>query len=740
MTNHAERQKRRRRRIVAAILALALGVAIVMGGLWRRSVAETRRAEAQKLLALGQVELETWPSVALAYAISSLELADSAGARLFALRALAEGMPATVLRLDEEHERAHKVVFNPDGTWAALQGFERLQVISRDGSTHRSLESFHSDGAAVQAAFDARGQRLFGAKSGVLRAWSVPEFQVIEEQALPEGVTRRLVATPRGVFTLTEQGEEAVVTRHQLGEEQQVLGRITTQRGRADIDSSGQWLAFSAGNQLLLRSLEDWTRPERLIGSHDGEIQVVVFHPAGDRLATRVAGKFRIWSIYAEVSEPIHEQASTLWGLAFDPTDRILAMWGQDTEGSLVELRDLRASLDALPSRVSVALPELGEMFLNGATVDPHGEWLATGNVNVVGFWPLNGNAPRILSREGRQLDDLEFTPDGAHLVSSHRGGILRLWGLGVGSSGRELPHSMGAFLQLDVDPAGRRIAVARQGGALVVPLNGDRPRELDGFSPSAWVVPAAFDAEGRLVAAASVRGPRSEKVIWIWDLETDESWTLGPTEEAGDGFDGQVYDLGFRPDGSLVSVGHGGLRIWSPRERSYEFIAPTPQQTKMTLFDEGRFAAYSHDSGALAITDLETKTTRTLPEHEVAVSIAVDSHNDILVTGGGDGIVRVGPIDGERTHLLIGHAQMVRAVAISPDGKWIASGSDEGTIRLWPMPDLSQTPLHELPHDELVAKLHSLTNVRVAPDDESGTGWRVEIGPFPGWEEVPTW
>jgi WD40 repeat protein len=70
----------------------------------------------------------------------------------------------------------------------------------------------------------------------------------------------------------------------------------------------------------------------------------------------------------------------------------------------------------------------------------------------------------------------------------------------------------------------------------------------------------------------------------------------------------------------------------------------------------------------------------------------------------------------------------------------WIASGSEDGTIRLWPMPDLSKPPLHTLPHDALVAALRALTNLRAGRDPGSDTGWKIEVGPFPGWAKVPTW
>jgi len=55
-------------------------------------------------------------------------------------------------------------------------------------------------------------------------------------------------------------------------------------------------------------------------------------------------------------------------------------------------------------------------------------------------------------------------------------------------------------------------------------------------------------------------------------------------------------------------------------------------------------------------------------------------------------------------------------------------------------MPDFSKPPLHTLPREELIVKLKSLTNVRVVRDPESPTGWDTEIGPFPGWETVPSW
>ena len=86
-------------------------------------------------------------------------------------------------------------------------------------------------------------------------------------------------------------------------------------------------------------------------------------------------------------------------------------------------------------------------------------------------------------------------------------------------------------------------------------------------------------------------------------------------------------------------------------------------------------------------------------------------------------------PSTASEPHLLLGHEGSVlwSCLAIDPKGRWIASGGMDETLRLWPMPDLSKPPLHTLPHDELIAKLKTLTNLRVVRDEESSTGWKLD-------------
>jgi WD40 repeat protein len=149
----------------------------------------------------------------------------------------------------------------------------------------------------------------------------------------------------------------------------------------------------------------------------------------------------------------------------------------------------------------------------------------------------------------------------------------------------------------------------------------------------------------------------------------------------------------------------------------------------------------WNFSEGRAVVLELETGVATPLETHGNRVTaVVLDKAGTIAATGGVDGVIRVGPVTGEEPHLLIGHEDFIFDLAFDPLGRRIASGANDSTARLWPMPDLSKPPLHTLPRDELIAKLKTLTNLRVIRDEESSTGWKLDVGPFPGWAEVPEW
>jgi WD40 repeat protein len=200
---------------------------------------------------------------------------------------------------------------------------------------------------------------------------------------------------------------------------------------------------------------------------------------------------------------------------------------------------------------------------------------------------------------------------------------------------------------------------------------------------------------------------------------------------------------VGFTADGRLLTASEAGLQRWDLETGDSKLLAEDAQGC--IPFADGRRLLLRMFTGsryqeAAAILDLETDVVTPIDSHgDRIVSMALDPTGNIVITSSDDGTVRVGPVTGEEPHLLLGHKNAF-SLAVDPLGRWIASVVDRNTICLWPMPDLSKPPLHTLPRSELLAKLKSLINLRLVPDEESPTGWTLTHEPFGGWETVPTW
>jgi len=335
-------------------------------------------------------------------------------------------------------------------------------------------------------------------------------------------------------------------------------------------------------------------------------------------------------------------------------------------------------------------------------------------------------------------------TPDGRRLVSSSLDGSIRLWVLDgdSGERSRILRRTEGAcqqFAHLAMAPDGSFVAAGNYAGQVVViPLDGRPARELRGFTDMIWSV--AVSPHGRLVAAGAGQHYETEALVRVWSLTTGEVCILDAGDRAG------IDQLRFADD--------DGLLVWSGgRIRRWDLTEVPPRVRDETDLSEGalggRFEGVTRDErelllskdGRLWIEDRETHAKRDVAwvNEGSGCWVLLDPTGRLVLSRNPRGLIAIASARGGEPHLLPGH-RGGSPVVVSPDGQWVASGGDDGTIRLWPMPDLSKPPLHTLPHEELLAKLRSVTNLRAVQDRASLTGWKIEAGPFPGWEEVPEW
>ncbi len=775
MAVRAGRRRRVRRMVVAAVITVLAAVAVAVGISRQQAVSASRRAEAAQLLALGRLKLADHPNAALAYAIASIERADSEPARRFAVEALWQGPPALFI---SDPVQPLSAAWSPEGRWLALGGPFGLTVVDGASGERRRLSSspetancFTSD---LRRLVTNAGAFLVPSKG--THVWTMPEGKL--ERTLDHTATD--VAAGRIDRALTfafapgpTQGAVRVVVRSLPldGSAPQALGECVMhdRHGSIAFDSAGTLFLAMEGGQLTEHRLDALAAP-RVVGVGTDEPGAGVFMgPWPDHAFTGDShGEIRVWDLPTGRVLRVLRSPADARMIALDPRKRFLAA-GPDpypmSPRSLF-LFDLEAPPGAEP------VPMLDSDLLNVGSMafDPGGPWLASAHGDAAILW--NTATPRSLV-VGHQAPPFVIVAfDGERsFISASNEGVIRRWALspesGVAATelwSRQPGTRAGLGTFIEVDPR-RRLAIVADGasGRIIVARLDGRPAETFQMTvpagiPEFDVGMGHLDPSGKLLAITVVpQGHPEANEVRVVDLETRDERRLDTRPKAGEGCEkagSPNQGLGvpaWLSDGRLVTDGDAGLRVWDLAAGTSRLLRPCramAPQNGMFLATGGSRTVVRLDSAdatgavsSLSVFDLVSGTTREITSHGNKVeSFGLDAKGEILVTGDKNGLVRVGPLSGEEPHLLFGNTGAVMSVAVSPDGRWLGSGSEDGTIRLWPMPDLSKPPLHTLPHGELLAKLKSLTNLQAVRDPSSDTGWKIEIGPFPGWATIPEW
>ena len=508
--------------------------------------------------------------------------------------------------------------------------------------------------------------------------------------------------------------------------------------GEPDIDPTGTWMAYPTDTELRLLALGNLVdRKSAPIARHDHRISSVAFDQQGDRVAAiDASGEIRLWSLAQKPAKLLQ----TLQGipntqdspLAFSPNGSMLAL----IAGSL-RLYDLERPQEASPVVLAIGGSTLGASF------DPQGRWIAATGMAWTQLWPLDHRYPSVMAGHESKPMVVVMAPDGSWIASASWDGTVRLWptSSASGISGRVLLSIEGRearFFSLAAAPDGQFLVAGTAAGEVwLIPINGDSPRLLGRTND--FVQAVAVGRDSHTIATGGGYFDQAERVVRLWDLDSGDQKILDPGDE------GSVTDLEFMGDDRLLSVSGGTLRRWNLEDGSSEVLLESGvRRFDLSADDTSVLVNFGGpwSSGPIRSLSLVDGGWQDLPGFgDRALSVALDPTGTIAVAGTRDGTVRVGLTQGGDPHILFApDLADPWGVAVSPDGDWIAVGGTDGAVRLWPMPDLSKPPLHTLPRSEIIAKLKTLTNLRVVRDPESSSGWKLTHGPFPGWETVPTW
>jgi WD40 repeat protein/serine/threonine protein kinase len=664
----------RRKPVLASLIALVhlVGAAGLVGILWQWQIVEGKKAELERNLYFNHVALAHRESTSAPANVKEAErLLDDSPARFrnwewHYLKRRRYSDP--LLLSDPDGDGINSVSFSPDGRHlvsGGAGGRVRIWELAQ-AKVIRSLPGHN--GFVASVAFSPTNPDWI-ASAGSDKRLALWDWRTGEklgswptEIVIANGLTYATAFSPDGQ-RLASPGEdgEVIVRDTATGKVLFVLPRHEEMAKCVSFSPEGLWMATGSSGGVLRLWEATTGRPIAQLGQPGPPISNVAFSRDGKRLiAAYVHGFVGVWDTQTHRQLSFYRAGSpALTGFALHPdsrraftagSDRLVTVSESDTGREALVLRELARQCACLvlspDGNVLAAASKDGSLHVWDATPLGNSEDQGALTLHYSGdVWALD------VSRDGRSV---AIAGERALGASAGQGAPVVVRGSPGYSKSLRIPGHLLVIFSLSYDPTGRLLAFSG---------DGDEPARLVKAPVKVWdlvlrreaFAVEAFGDDHRLFSVAFSRDGRwlvgggEDRTIKVWDGATGRKiGVLG--EHAAD-----ITKLAFSPDGRyLASVGMDDfVQVWDAARLE---VAQEPLRRFAVRCDDyaADLAAFSSEGSRLAVTsDNDTATIHDVDGDDRAVQL-----------------------------IALGHRPL--ALAFSPDGRWVASGGKDCTVKVW--------------------------------------------------------
>ncbi|VXD17791.1 putative WD-40 repeat protein [Planktothrix serta PCC 8927] len=432
---------------------------------------------------------------------------------------------------------------------------------------------------------------------------------------------------------------------------------------------------ISPDDQLIATGSADktvkiWQRDGKLLQTlkHPSTVSDIAFSPDSRLIVSgSFDGSMKLWRADGTLVRTIQAHQSMIRGVAFSPDGQLMASASAD---KTVKLWRIDGTLwkTLIGHQLSVLM----------VAFSPDGQMIASGGLDrTIKLWSGDGRLLKTLKGHQNGVFDLTFCSQSNLLVSVSSDRTAKIWKID-GTLIRTIPTNEAI---LGVDCRGEYIATSgKDDRAKIWKIDGTFVRDLKQHLTT--VRDVALSSDGLMAASASDDG-----TVKLWQHNKDLVKPLYGHQDA-------IWQIATSPDGKwIASVSEDDtLKLWYSDGRLRQTLKQPESSFRSVRFSpNSRMILTVNTKGLVQFWDLEDqnqspiKLLQTLTGHQAAIyAVAIAPDGKKIASGGEDKTIKIWNLEGKLLHNIRAHQERIWQLTFSQDGQLLASASQDGTVKLW--------------------------------------------------------
>jgi len=532
-------------------------------------------------------------------------------------------------------------------------------------------------GSIYATAFSIDGRLAFSlADDQSLRVWEVDSGREVKKYKMISDHVKALTVSPNGYWVVTGDGKKGLK-----------LWDVATgkkiQRFKGH-DRQVNSLAFSADGKLLLSAGNDkkikiWdiktSRLIRELRGHSKKINRAVFSTDGKYIASASDDKkIILWD--AQTGRKLKQlkvHKKPVKSLDFSADSKFLISAGQDKQIILWNIKTGK----------KVRSYKGHKKNINSVLFSPDGKTILSASDDFsIRLWNYKTSKPiQVFKGHTNAVLGAIFSPDGKLILSGSKDQTLRLWGSQYANQIRVFRGYASRLNSISVSTDGSYLLSAHNDRTLKLwnMKNGQNIRIFSRHKER--VNDVIFSKKGKYAASAS-----SDKQIIVWNIDS------GRRIRRFKGHNSSVNQVLFTPSGKhvLSASADQSIRLWNVRANNQEklFTGHTRSVLAIAIHPQGKSFVSSSKDKTIRLWDLKSGKSQVIAKTQYPVRNLKYTKNGKYIISSGWELLKLNAQTGKKVFNFGGnkenHQGDIKALALSSDGKFLASGSYDNKIKLW--------------------------------------------------------